>query len=90
MLARVLLHVDLVDGNPNRSFERVLNWIRRAGQRQHTPVVTGVARPVEKVNARDAGDCKSQLLDDIETASFRKVGHRFDELRHYPIVPRSA
>ena len=91
MLAGVLLHVDLVDGDGHRTLQGLHHRPGFARERQHTPVVAGIARPVEEVHAGRARHGGGELLDNVQPAALGEVGHGFNEAGHerYPDTSRA-
>ena len=79
MLAGVAVHVDLVDRDLDQPLERVGDRIVLAGDREHRPVVAGVARPVEQEDALAGLDRARHPVDDIEAAALRDVRDGFDQ-----------
>jgi hypothetical protein len=97
VLAGVLLHVDLADGDRHECLECVAHGAGRTRQGEHRTVVAGIARPVEEMDAGHAGDRLRHSIDDRRAATFGHVRDGLDEtgresgrqIHHAGIVPRS-
>ena len=65
VLARVLLHVDLVQRPADHLLERPRHRLVVAGHREHGAVVARVGRPVEQEHARDRGQRLGEAVHDL-------------------------
>ena len=99
VLADVAVHIDLVDGRGDQPLQRLGHRAILAGEREHRPVVAGIARPVEQVGLRHGPDGIGEPVDDIESTALRDVGDGFDQhpsmlslrrVRRRPVVRRFA
>ena len=86
VLPGLALHVDRLDGHGDGRLERAADRLRVAGQGQHAPVVAGVARPVQEVDAGRARDGRGEPVDDLHPPTLAEVRDRFDQPPHRPIV----
>ncbi len=82
VLARVVLHVDATEGEPDGGLHGVGHGLRLAGEGEHGAVVVGVLGAVEQEDAGHGGDDTGELVDDVLPPAFAEVGHALDEPGH--------
>ena len=87
--------VNAVDGHFNGVEQSPQNWLRQAGDCQHSAVVVRIAGAMEQPCAVRLNCCR-QFVDDVRAAALGKVGDCFDEMVcvhrlncDYSVRPRS-
>ncbi len=88
VLAGLLIHVDLVDGDLEHALEGFGDGVGVAGEGEDAAVVARIARPIEEVGTRHRSRRVGQSFDDVEAPPFGHVRDGFDEERHGSIVTR--
>ena len=82
VLALVLLHVDLRDGDLDGTLHRHGDRLGLAGEGQHAAIVVDVRRPIEEVDVRCRGHDSRQGIDDLGAPALAEVGDALDQLCH--------
>jgi hypothetical protein len=86
MLAGVVVEIDQLRSDLDRVESGLLHDCRFTDEGEHRAVVIDIGMLIEKSDARDRGNRRSDLDDDLRPPCFAEVGNAFDNPRHGSIL----